>query len=248
MNYKKTMASRVTTLQRTCQSKKSLWQNGLAIKGPNHLSKFRVTVNLVQALPVVKRSQSSSLIFIIWECHPITLSAMVQRDRTPLWVQMLTNLTEISLHFQADIQIPLRKKVRWLSLSFQSLAAMLLGLRNRKHDYSLNQDQVRQGLPSLRGSFLTTQTSSSTNEVKHFHTEKHKNNRVWHKLEKILRRNPLRRKDNKGQLSLTIQSIIFKGRGLIILSLLQHNHVSKLIICIRRSKLLQSSLWNRSSS
>ena len=112
MNYKKTMASRVTTLQRTCQRKKSLWQNGLAIKGPNHLSKFRVTVNLVQALPVVKRSQSSSLIFIIWECHPITLSAMVQRDRTPLWVQMLTNLTEISLHFQADIQIPLRKKVR----------------------------------------------------------------------------------------------------------------------------------------
>ena len=228
MNYKKMMASRVTTLQRTCLSKKSLWQNGLAIRGHNPLLRFRVIVNLVQALPVVKKSQSSSSIFIIWECHPIIPSATVQRDRTPFWVQMLTNLTEISLHFQVDIQIPLRKKIRWLSLSFQSLEAMLLELRNRKLDYSLFQDKVRQGHPSLKGSFLTTQESSSMKEVKHFHIEKHRNNRAWHKLEKILKRNLPTRRDKKGQLSLTIQSIIFKGRGLIIHSLLQHNHVSKL--------------------
>ena len=227
MNYKKMMASRVTTLQRTCLSKKSLWQNGSAIRGLNQLLRFRVIVNLVQALPVVKKSQSSSSIFIIWECHPITPSATVQRDRTPFWVQMLTNLTEISLHFQVDIQIPLRKKIRWLSLSFQSLEAMLLELRNRKLDYSLFQDKVRQGHPSLKGSFLTTQESSSTNEVKHFHIEKHRNNRAWHKLEKILKRNLPTRRDKKGQLSLTIQLIIFNGRGLIIHSLLQHNLVSK---------------------
>ena len=228
MNYKKMMASRVTTLQRTCLSKKSLWQNGLAIRGLNQLLRFRVIVNLVQALPVVKKSQSSSSIFIIWECHPITPSATVQRDRTPFWVQMLTNLTEISLHFQVDIQILLRKKIRWLSLSFQSLEAMLLELLNRKLDYSLFQDKVRQGHPSLKGSFLTTQESSSTNEVKHFHIEKHRNNRAWHRLEKILKRNLPTRRDKKGQLSLTIQSITFNRRGLIIHSLLRHNHVNKL--------------------
>ena len=248
MNYKKTMAFRVTTLRKTCLSKKSRWQNGLAIRGPNQLSRSRVTVNLVKALPVVKRSQSFSSIFIIWECHPITLLATVQRDRTPFWVQMLTNLTEISLNFQADIQILLRKKIRWPSPSFQSLGAMSLELRNRKLDCSLFQDQVRLGLPSPKGSFLTTRTSSSTNVVKHFHIEKHRSNRVWHKLEKTLKRNLLRRRDNKGQLSLTIQSIIFKGRGLIIHSLPQHNHVSKLIICIKRSKLMQSSSSSRSSS
>ena len=248
MNYKKMMASKVTTLQRTCLSKKSHWQNGLAIRDPNQLLRFRVTVNLVLVLPVVKKSQSFSSIFIIWECHPITPSVTVRRDRTPFWVQMLTNLTEISLHFQVGIQIPLRKNLRWLSLSFQSLEAMLLELRNRKLDYSLFQDQVKQGHPSLKGSFLTTQTSSSTNEVRHFHIEKHRNNRAWHKLEKTLKRNLPTRRDKKGQLSLTIQSIIFKGRGLIIHSLFQHNLMSKLRrICIKRSKLLQLSLSSRSS-
>ena len=91
---------------------------------------------------------------------------------------MLTNLTEISLHFQVDIQIPLKKKARWLSLSSQSLEAMLLELRNRKLDYSLVQDQVSLGHRSLKRSFLTTRASSSMSEVKHFHIEKHRNNRA----------------------------------------------------------------------